>query len=320
MVNIDIAKCLGCDQCTEVCSFHALSVVDGKVSFRKDAICNECGHCEAICPTEAITVEGYDHAETIAYDKEKFELFPENFLNALKFRRNIREFKDTEIAPEKLEAILEAGRYSPTASNRQPLRYIVLNKQMVEKTSRLAHEIFKSATDDLEHRDEIVRDKFKGVPRYFDMWIPRCKDYFEKGIDRFFFKASAVVILVAKKDDPWAKTDGSIAYGNMDMMANTLGLGTCFVGMFEIAGGVDGKLFESIGIKEDEMPFVTFAVGEPRVKYRRTAARKKTDLKIYKKKGEAAADRPLFLSFGEERFDTCERILGRRLYIPAPLC
>ena len=278
MVNVYAEKCIGCAQCAEVCSFDALAVADGKVAFKEGSICNECGHCEAICPTEAITVAGYDHSETIAYSQDEFELPSGNFLNALKFRRSIREFKDTEIAQEKIEAILEAGRYSPTASNRQPLRYIVLSKQKVEETSRLAHEIFKTATDDIAHRDEIVRDKFKGVPRYFDMWIPRCKDYFEKGIDRFFFHASAVVIMVAKKDDPWAKTDGSIAYGNMDMIANTLGLGTCFVGMFEIAGGVDKKLYESIGIKEDEAPFVTFAIGEPRVKYRRTTARKKLDI------------------------------------------
>lgn len=133
MVNIDAGKCIGCAMCTEVCSFSALTVSDGTVFFRDGAICNECGHCEAICPSEAIFVVGYDHSETIAYNKEKFNLPAENFLNALKFRRSTREFKDVEIAPEKINAILEAGRYSPTASNRQPLRYIVLDKKRRRK-------------------------------------------------------------------------------------------------------------------------------------------------------------------------------------------
>ncbi len=111
------------------------------------------------------------------------------------------------------------------------------------------------------------------------MWITRCKDYYERGMDKFFFNdASAAVIMVAKKDDPWAKTDSAIAYGNMDMMANRLGLGTCFIGMFEIVGEIDRRLYDSLGIKEDEAPFVTFVVGEPRIKYLRTTARKKLDI------------------------------------------
>ncbi|MEA4815476.1 MAG: nitroreductase family protein [Lachnospiraceae bacterium] len=278
MVNVDAEKCIGCGECTEVCSFDSLFVDDGIVAFKEGGTCNECGHCAAICPTEAISVVGYDQSETLVFNKEKFTLSPEIFLNVLKFRRSAREFKGSEIPPEKLQAVLEAGRYSPTASNRQPLRYIVLGKKAAGETCTLAHSIFKAATDDVEHREELIREKFKGVPRYYDVWIPKCKNYFEKGIDKLFYNAPCVIIMVAKKDDPWAIKDSSIAYGNMDMMASTLGLGTCFIGMFELAGGVDRKLYEHVGIKEDETPFVTFVMGEPRVSYIRTAIRKKLNI------------------------------------------
>ena len=281
MVNVNESKCIGCGDCTEVCSFGALEVADGTVMFKEGSTCNECGHCAAICPTDAISVAGaYDPSDAVLYEQEKFSLSPEIFLNALKFRRSAREFKNTEIPEEKLNAILEAGGDSPNASNRQQLKYIVLGKKAAEETCRLAHSIFKAATDDIEHREEYIQKYFKGIPRYYDVWIPKCKNYFEKGIDQLFYNAPCVIIMAAKKDDPWAVKDSSIAYGNMDMMANVLGLGTCFIGMFELAGSVDRKLYDYIGIKEDETPLVTFVLGEPRVKYLRTAVRKKLDLTI----------------------------------------
>lgn len=47
--------------------------------------------------------------------------------HAMTSRRNVREFSDAEVKPEDLNRILEAGRRSPSARNRQPWDFIVVS-------------------------------------------------------------------------------------------------------------------------------------------------------------------------------------------------
>jgi nitroreductase len=55
-------------------------------------------------------------------------------LDAIRGRRSIRKYKDTEVEEDKVRAILEAGQWAPSASNKQPWHFIVVrDKQMREK-------------------------------------------------------------------------------------------------------------------------------------------------------------------------------------------
>jgi nitroreductase len=47
-------------------------------------------------------------------------------LEAIKTRRSIRKYKKDLIPQEKIEKILEAGRWAPSANNSQPWRFIIL--------------------------------------------------------------------------------------------------------------------------------------------------------------------------------------------------
>jgi len=46
--------------------------------------------------------------------------------DAIRARRNVRSYEERDIAPEHLDRILEAGRRSPSASNRQKWDFIVV--------------------------------------------------------------------------------------------------------------------------------------------------------------------------------------------------
>ena len=56
-------------------------------------------------------------------------------LEAIKARRSIRSFKTDPVEPEKIEAILEAGRWAPSGENTQPWRFVVVKSQ--EKREQL---------------------------------------------------------------------------------------------------------------------------------------------------------------------------------------
>lgn len=60
-----------------------------------------------------------------------------NFLNLVKTRYSVRSFDPQKVEQEKVNLILEAGRFAPTACNKQPQRILVLdNKETLEKLKK----------------------------------------------------------------------------------------------------------------------------------------------------------------------------------------
>ncbi len=54
----------------------------------------------------------------------------EELLSFIKSRRSIRQYKDRPVEKELLTQIIEAGRYTATAANRQELSFVVVEKEM----------------------------------------------------------------------------------------------------------------------------------------------------------------------------------------------
>ena len=54
-------------------------------------------------------------------------------LEAIKKRRSVRNYLDKPIEEEKLNAVLEAGRLAPSASNRQEWRFVVVKDSEVRR-------------------------------------------------------------------------------------------------------------------------------------------------------------------------------------------
>jgi len=52
-----------------------------------------------------------------------------SFLDLAKSRYSVRKYENRSVEAEKLSAILEAGRIAPTAANKQPCIFLVLNNE-----------------------------------------------------------------------------------------------------------------------------------------------------------------------------------------------
>jgi len=64
---------------------------------------------------------------------------PDVLLNFLKSRRSIRNFQDKTISEKEINMILEAGRWAPSASNRQPWKFIVIkDRDFINKIAKVA--------------------------------------------------------------------------------------------------------------------------------------------------------------------------------------
>lgn len=52
-----------------------------------------------------------------------------DFDNVIKNRQSIRSYTNEEVSKEELDKIVEAGRFAPSAKNRQPWRFYYLNDE-----------------------------------------------------------------------------------------------------------------------------------------------------------------------------------------------
>ena len=109
-------------------------------------------------------------------------------------RKSIREYYDKDIPTDVLNKIMEAGRQSPSAANRQPYRFIVVSDSEIKK-----------------ELPGLVSGFLKNAP----IVIVGC--------------ANPKVMLTGK----WAVVDTTIALENMVIAAWSLGVGSCWIGAFD---------------------------------------------------------------------------------------
>jgi nitroreductase len=107
-------------------------------------------------------------------------------------RRSIRRYKNKDIAEGVLKQILETGRQAPSAANRQPIRFVVVNDR----------DVLKNLCDNLITR----------FVKYAPLAIVGC--------------ANVKSLLTGK----WAVVDATIAMENMVIAAWALGIGSCWIG------------------------------------------------------------------------------------------
>ncbi len=243
-ININNETCTGCALCVTDCPRKALKIKDGKAKMRFP-MCLECGHCVAICPTNSVSMDGYDMSEVVSKDSIVNTILPEVMLNNIKYRRSIRKYKDKQVEKEKVEQIIEAGRYSATGTNKQKVRYIVVQNP--------ENSIEKLAINALHSMEQLP--------------YGLSKDTIKQG---FFFHNAPTVILVISEDI----VDATIASTNMVSMADALGLGTLYVGFFVWASAISEDIRSYLKLEGNEKVVTALNVGYADVEYRRNMPRK----------------------------------------------
>jgi nitroreductase len=270
MVNVDVAKCIGCGTCVPDCPSFSITIKDGKAVHGK--WCLECGHCTAICKQKAATLVGdYDLSEVLEYDDpQKFAIAPDRLLNFVRFRRSVRQYTDEPVSDADIAKIMEMGRYTQTGANAQALRYIVLTKETLREITPIALKTL--AELDVKSVDK----KAMRVPYQYlnfqSIWLNWYAVYQKKQRDLLFHGAPNAILVVSRTCN---EVDGCFNAGHLELMINALGLGACLMGFGTFAFDMSLELKQRVGIQEGEAVIFMMVFGHPRVQYLRTVNRKK---------------------------------------------
>lgn len=155
------------------------------------------------------------------------------FHDLISDRRSIRKFKPDPVPPEHLELIIEAARLAPSGTNRQPWRLALLTgqrekdkiKDFVRQDFVLsAPAVFVCCLDPVAFTRENVTKRMEELVRGGVISEEAARYIGELPLaDR----ADEVVL------SPFAYLDLGIAVQNMVLQAGALGLGSCWVGLFD---------------------------------------------------------------------------------------
>lgn len=273
MLMINEALCVGCGSCASECFYGRITMQNGKAKMGEEG-CWNCYHCIGLCPVGAVFDNDVDMSQVISYQEKTFHVSPDKLSNLIKFRRSIRKFEKKPLGKPELIRLLNAGRYSPSGSNRQSIRYIVLQETLPEIRDAAIEAFWAVAQRD--DPEEIAR-VYAGNPGYNDYWKRGYRAYKEEGKDGLFYHASTVILAAAPKDD-LSMIDAGIATSNIGLLAAAMGLGSCYIAFLQMACTADPSLREKMGIREEEEILAVLAVGHPAIHFQRTVPR--NDLQV----------------------------------------
>lgn len=255
MVQINQAACIGCGHCARDCISMAITVMNGAAEYHGP--CIQCGHCVAICPTDAVTMPEYDMAD-VREVTEDCSVEIDGLMDMIRSRRSVRQYEVRSVEREKLERVIQAGRYTATASNRQGSQFILVQDQLDTLKTMVWTQVERIAAQDGPEGE---------------MMKKRLDLRQEWGLDYFFWGAPVVLYICTEN-----LRDAGLAAQNMELAAVAQGLGVLYNGFLQRATQESDEARKWLEVNEEKPIAMCLLLGYPRIKYRRTAPRKKADI------------------------------------------
>ena len=134
--------------------------------------------------------------------------------NAILTRRSTRKFKPDAVEPEKLQKVVEAGRYAPSGGNNQTNHFLVVqNAEVLAKITAMAETAFAKMEADKNTYPSLKNSILAS----------------RKGGYVFSYRAPVLIVVANRKDYGNNMADSVAAIENMMIAANALDLGSCYI-------------------------------------------------------------------------------------------
>ena len=288
-IEINRDLCNGCGLCVNVCPTGTISLFEGTAIASGD-MSIFCGHCEAVCPHEAIRVTAIDEemSEYKTFTAEKQWLPPEKFNTSLLVqlmasRRSCRNFTDQPVERDVLEDLIKIGITAPSGTNSQSWTFTILpTRKAVTTLAEHIASFFGRLNTAAERTLFRLFLKLIGkgeLDAYYRGYYQKVKEaleeWHESGKDRLFHGSTAAILVGSKPGASCPAEDSLLATQNILLAAHSMGLGSCLIGYAVSAMKRDASIRRYIGIPAEEEIYAVIALGYPNEIYQRVAGRKK---------------------------------------------
>lgn len=284
-VSIERDKCKECGLCVSICSRCFIKRNGRTEVFANKDNCSLCGHCVAICPTKAVIHHKMNMQAFIDLE-DQGRITQEDFVKFLQRRRSHRNFLAKEIPSEIMEALFNVCRLAPTGSNVQNVEILVLqNRRKIEKLIDLTVDYHRKLIPQVEKKIEKLKMEGKPIPPDLKWTWKRKKmlkimvENRKAGGDPVFRSAPAILIFHSTPYTSMPKDNCVIAAHTLALTAMTMGLETCYIGLFEGAFRNYRPVAKELNLPADHEVFSVLVLGYPKFRFLRTVERKPLKVK-----------------------------------------
>ncbi|MCK4286472.1 MAG: nitroreductase family protein [Candidatus Lokiarchaeota archaeon] len=213
ILGIDYDKCNNCQICYNACwRYFRHDKEQNKIVFDDpNNLCDSCGRCVARCKSDAIMYENIGDLLNFEEVQDPSTLISyESMHKFMSAKRSMRGYKKKKVPKADIEKVLDTMKYAPTGANIRTLKCTIISDD--EKIKKLSDAVM----------DGIIASN---NPRYTERFIKAKK----QGIDTIFFNAPHVLIIHSRNPGDAMNSTIAITYGML--AAQTLGLGSCWIGL-----------------------------------------------------------------------------------------
>lgn len=264
LFTVDAEKCKRDAICVQECTARIIQLLeDAPVPVLVDGgeeFCINCGHCVAICPHEALSLNTMPAHDLQPIDKELLAS-PEQLEHTFKSRRSIRSYKETPLDRETIERLIEMARYAPSGHNLQNVNWLVINGR-----------------DRLDALTGIVVDWMKfmvtsghEIAQLYHMDRPIAA--WEAGMDRILRAAPHLIVAYGPAQTPASQSACTVALTQLELAAFSMGLGACWAGYFNAAATFFPPMQEALALPDGNQCYGAMMIGRPKFKYHRIPLR-----------------------------------------------
>lgn len=277
-LSIDEDLCRKDGLCARVCPCRVLVAREGQPpAIGDETLCCLCGQCLAACPSGALSHSHLDRSR-LERITERHPVGAGDLGHLLRQRRSVRAYKDREIPRDLLEQVVDVGGFGPTGSHGGEgwVRRIavVTGRSRMKQVADLTFEYLRQLSRLLESLPVRTLARWKEGPRMGRLMLPdmrmRLREY-EGGRDVITWSAPAALFVHSPRVTPTPQTDCDLVMYPMLLMAQALGLGTCWNGyLAKAASGFRVPAFtglrDMLELPDHHDVFAAATLGFPAVK------------------------------------------------------
>ncbi len=264
LICVDEEKCKHDAICVEACGRKLIEMektgsVPGLIAGLEE-LCIRCGHCVAVCPTGALSLNSMKSEECPQIEKE-LTINVNEAEQFLRSRRSIRNYVDKPVERDKLNKLIQAAGYAPSAHNGRPVHFLVFeDKAKISAISRLVVDWMRAT---IKQNPALAKKS-----RY-----DRVVGFWDEGKDPICRNAPLLIVAHADESFRLGQADCILALAYMELMAPPLGLGATWAGYVMLAAAAYSPLIKALKLPKAHKCFGIMMIGYPKLKFVRMPLR-----------------------------------------------